>query len=153
MSSFRTFLSAGVVVVLSAAAVQAAEVKVLIAGALQNAIRPLAADFEKQSGNKVTIAATNPALVIRDFNAGQFDVVASATPTMGELTESAKLQAGTMQRLARTGIGIAVKEGAHKPDLSTIEAFKKAVMSAKNIIYTDPIRKHQEQPIVVGATR
>jgi molybdate transport system substrate-binding protein len=138
MSSFRTFLSAGVVVILSAAAVQAAEVKVLIAGALQNAIRPLAADFEKQSGNKVTIAATNPALVIRDFNAGQFDVVASATPTMGELTESAKLQAGTMQRLARTGIGIAVKEGAPKPDLSTIEAFKKAVMSAKNIIYTDP---------------
>jgi len=40
MSSFRTFLSAGVVVILSAAAVQAAEVKVLIAGALQNAIRP-----------------------------------------------------------------------------------------------------------------
>jgi molybdate transport system substrate-binding protein len=137
--TFKTLGGAATALLLSASMVQAAEVKVLIAGALQNAIRPLAADFEKQTGNKVTITASNPALVVKELADHPYDVVASAVPTMGEFAEGAKLQTGTQARLARTGIGIAVKEGANKPDLSTIEAFKKAVMGAKNIIYTDPL--------------
>jgi molybdate transport system substrate-binding protein len=80
----------------------------------------------------------NPALVTGEFNVHQFDVVASAVPTIGELSEGAKLQPGSTQHLARTGIGVSIKEGAPKPDLSTIEAFKKAVTNAKSIIYTDP---------------
>ncbi|MBZ5668834.1 MAG: substrate-binding domain-containing protein [Acidobacteriia bacterium] len=124
---------------LSGGMAQAAEVKVLIAGALQNAIRPLAADFEKETGNKVTITASNPALLPKELADHPYDVVASAVPTMGEFAEGAKFQPGTQTRLARTGIGIAIKEGAKKPDLSTIEAFKKAVRDAKNIIYTDPL--------------
>jgi molybdate transport system substrate-binding protein len=139
MRSTAAMATAGVALLLSMSAAQAAEVKVLIAGALQNAIRPLAADFEKQTGNKVTLAAVNPALLPKELAEKPYDVVASALPTMGEFAESGKLQAGTQVRLARTGIGIAVKEGARKPDLSTIEAFKKAVMDAKNIIYTDPL--------------
>jgi molybdate transport system substrate-binding protein len=137
-NAFHRMIGAGLALVLSAGIAQAAEVKVLIAGALQNAIRPLAADFEKSTGNKVTIMASNPALVAKELADHPYDVVASAVPTMGEFAEGGKLQTGTQTRLARTGIGIAVKEGAKKPDLSTIEAFKKAVMGAKNIIYTDP---------------
>jgi hypothetical protein len=60
----RTLVSTGAVLVLTVGATQAAEVKVLITGALQNAVRALGADYEKQSGNKVTITATNPALVV-----------------------------------------------------------------------------------------
>jgi molybdate transport system substrate-binding protein len=136
--TIRIVVGAGLALALSASLAQAAEVKVLIAGALQNAIRPLASDFEKQTGNKVTITASNPALVPKELADHPYDVVASAVPTMGEFAEGAKLQTGTQARLARTGIGIAVREGAKKPDLSTIDAFKKAVMGAKNIIYTDP---------------
>jgi molybdate transport system substrate-binding protein len=137
--NYRALLTATIATALSVGGANAAEIKILIAGALQNGVRPLAADFEKQTGNKVTVTATNPALFMRDFNAGQFDVVAAAVPSVAELTEAQKLQAGSLQHLARTGIGIAVKEGAPKPDLSTIAAFKKAVMGAKNIIYTDPL--------------
>ena len=137
-TAFHRMIGAGLALALSAGIAQAAEVKVLIAGALQNAIRPLAADFEKATGNKVTIMAGNPALVPKELVDHPYDVVASAVPTMGEFAEEGKLQAGTELRLARTGIGIAIKAGAKKPDLSTIAAFKKAVMDAKNIVYTDP---------------
>jgi molybdate transport system substrate-binding protein len=137
-TAFHAMIGAGAALVLSAGIAEAAEVKVLIAGALQNAIRPLAADFEKQTGNKVTITATNPALVAKELAGGQFDVIASAVPSMAEFDEGGKLQDGSRSQLARTGIGIAIKAGAPKPDLSTVAAFKKAVMGAKNIIYTDP---------------
>ena len=88
MKFASALMTATITTALSVSTANAAEIKILIAGALQNAVRPLAADFEKQTGNKVTIAATNPALVMRDFNAGQFDVVAAAVPSMAELTEA-----------------------------------------------------------------
>jgi molybdate transport system substrate-binding protein len=137
-SAFHAMIGAGAALVLSIPTAQGAEVKVLIAGALQNAIRPLAEDFEKQTGNKVTLMAVNPALIPKELADHPYDVVASAVPTMAEFQEGGKLQAGTEVPLARTGIGIAIRAGAPKPDLSTIESFKKAVMGAKNIIYTDP---------------
>jgi len=116
----------------------AAEVKVLTAGALQVAMRSLAAEFERQTGNHVTVTATNPANVEKDMAANRFDVIAAARPTMAELEDTERLQTGSRTLIARTGIGIAVKQGARKPDLSTVSAFKKAVHNTKNIIYTDP---------------
>ncbi len=129
---------AGVALLCSVAVANAAEVKVLTAGALQTAMRSLAQDFERQTGNHITITATNPANVEKDMAAGQFDVVAAAVPTLAELDESGRLQARTRTAIARTGIGIAIKQGGKKPDLSSVSAFKKAVHDAKSIIYTDP---------------
>jgi molybdate transport system substrate-binding protein len=137
--TIRLLLSTAAVLVLTVGVAQAGEVKVLIAGALQNAVRALAADYEKQSGNQVTITATNPALVGKEFKGGQYDVVAAASPSIAELAEAAELKPGSIQHLARTGIGVAVKSGAPVPDLSTIAAFRRAVMGAKSIIYTDPM--------------
>jgi len=135
---FDLFAGATMVLCFSTAVVQAAEVKVLAAGALQVAMRNLADDFNKQTGNHVTVTNTNPANVGKDLAAGQFDLVAAATPTIAEFDETGKLQPGTRAPIARTGIGIAIKQGAPKPDVSTVSAFKKTVMGAKNIIYTDP---------------
>jgi molybdate transport system substrate-binding protein len=124
----------------------AAEVKVLTAGALQVAMRSLAADFERQTGTHVTVTATNPANVEKDMAANQFDVIAAAVPTMAELDEGGRLQSGSRNLIARTGIGIAIKKGARKPDLSTVSAFKKAVHDAKSIIYTDPTTPNASGP-------
>jgi molybdate transport system substrate-binding protein len=137
--TIHALLCTGTVLVLTVGAAQAAEVKVLIAGALQNAVRALAADYEKQSGNKVTITATNPALIGKEFMSGQYDIVAAASPSVAELAEAAELKPGSIQHLARTGIGVAVKQGTPIPDLSTISAFRRTVMGAKSIIYTDPM--------------
>jgi molybdate transport system substrate-binding protein len=130
--------AASFAILLSTTLVQAAEVKVLTAGALQVAMRSLAEDFNRQTGNHVTITPTNPANVEKELAGGQFDIVAAATPTIAEFDEGGRLQVGTRSQVARTGIGIAIKQGAPKPDLSTVTAFKKAVMNAKNIIYSDP---------------
>jgi molybdate transport system substrate-binding protein len=130
--------SAGIALLCSTCIANAAEVKVLTAGALQVAMRSLAADFEKQTGNHVTIMPVNPALVEKELAGGNYDVIAAATPTIAEFDEGGRLQAGTRNAVARTGIGIAIKQGAPKPDLSTVTAFKKAVHDAKSIIYTDP---------------
>ncbi len=129
---------AGLALLCSTTLVNAAEVKLLTAGALQVAMRSLAQDFEKQTGNHVTVTATNPANVEKELASGGYDVIAAATPTLAELDEGGRLQTGSRNQIARTGIGIAIKQGAPKPDLSTVTAFKKAVRDAKNIIYTDP---------------
>ena len=136
--AFHTFAGATVALLISTSLVQAAEVKVLAAGALQVAMRNLAEDFNKATGNHVTITATNPANVAKEMAGGQFDVVVAALPSMAEFDEGGKLEGGTRAGLARTGIGISIKAGAPKPDLSSVTAFKKAVMDAKNVIYTDP---------------
>jgi molybdate transport system substrate-binding protein len=135
-----------IALVCSTTIVHAAEVKVLTAGALQVAMRSLATDFERQTGNLVTITSTNPANVDKEMAATQFDVIAAARPTMAELDESGRLQSGTRDLIARTGIGIAIKKGARKPDLSTVSAFKKAVHDAKSIIYTDPSTPNASGP-------
>jgi 2,4-dienoyl-CoA reductase-like NADH-dependent reductase (Old Yellow Enzyme family) len=85
-------VATAVALVYSSAIANAAEVKVLTAGALQVAMRSLAADFERQTGNHVTVTATNPANVEKDLAAGQFDVIAAARPTTAELDESGRLQ-------------------------------------------------------------
>jgi molybdate transport system substrate-binding protein len=128
----------GLALLCSTTIVNAAEVKLLTAGALQVAMRGLAEDFAKQTGNHVTVTPTNPANVEKELASGGYDIIAAALPTMAELDESGRLQTGTRNPVARTGIGIAIKQGAPKPDLSTVTAFKKAVHDAKNIIYTDP---------------
>lgn len=130
--------AAGIALLGSTCVANAAEVKLLTAGALQVAMRDLAADFEKQTGNHVTVMPVNPALVEKELASGNYDVIAAATPTIAEFNDGGRLQAGTRSAIARTGIGIAIKQGAPKPDLSTVTAFKKAVHDAKSIIYTDP---------------
>jgi molybdate transport system substrate-binding protein len=102
------------------------------------AMKNLAADFGKKNGMTVAVVPTNPANFMKDMTGAQFDVVAAAAVTLAELNEADQLQAASRKPLARTGIGVAVKEGAAKPELSTVTAFKKAVTEAKSFVYSDP---------------
>ena len=131
-------LCAGVALALSTALATAAEIRVVTVGALRNAMTPLGADFTKQSGNQVNYTFTNPANLKKILGEGQYDVIIAAAPSIDELDKSGGLQAGSRVKAVRVGIGVAVREGAPKPDLSTPDAFKKAIMAARNIVYTDP---------------
>jgi molybdate transport system substrate-binding protein len=135
---FTGSMCAGLALALSAAAASAAEIKVVTVGALQNGFKPLGAEFTKQSGDQVNYTFTNPANLSKVLADGKFDVIIAAAPSVEELDKSGKLQAGSMVKAVRVGIGVAVKEGAPKPDVSTPEAFKKSIMAARNIVYTDP---------------
>jgi molybdate transport system substrate-binding protein len=129
---------AGLALALSSALVTAAEVRVVTVGALQNGLKPLAADFAKQGGDQVNYTFTNPANLKNVLAGGQFDVIIAAAPSVEELDKSGGLQAGSRVKAMRVGIGVAVREGAPKPDVSTPDAFKKAITAARNIVYTDP---------------
>ena len=137
-SLFAGTLCAGALLALSSVMATAGEIKVVTVGALQNALKPLGADYTKQSGDQVTYMFTNPANLKKVLGEGQYDVIIAAAPSIEELDKSSGLQAGSHVKAVRVGIGVAVREGAPKPDVSTPDAFKKAILAARNIVYTDP---------------
>jgi molybdate transport system substrate-binding protein len=115
----------------------AAEIKVLNANALTIAMKEIAADFTKETGNQVTFLGVTPGQVDQRVRAGEsYDLVITSTEGAAALEKEGKFRAGTRHPLARVGIGLAVKEGV-KLDLSTVESTRKALLDAKSITYSD----------------
>jgi molybdate transport system substrate-binding protein len=122
----------------------AAEVRVLSVGAVQNALRNLAAEFEKESGHKIVLSINSPAVAMQKIKAGEVhDAVIVSEPAMDQLDGDGIVNPESRVRLASTGLGIAVREGAPVPNLSTPEAFKQALLAAKSIVYGDPTLANQ----------
>jgi molybdate transport system substrate-binding protein len=115
-----------------------ASLRVVAVGALQNALKLLGAEFTAQGGGQVGLTFTSPANLKGTLAGGDFDAIIAAAPTVAELESAGALQIGSRRKAARVGIGVAVREGASKPDLSTPEAFERAIRSARTIVYTDP---------------
>ncbi|HLH97799.1 MAG TPA: substrate-binding domain-containing protein [Xanthobacteraceae bacterium] len=137
-STLSKSLLAAAALLLSTALASAAEIRVIAVGALQTALKAIGPEYTKQSGNQVTFKFTNPANLKKDLSEGKYDVVIAATPSIDEIDKAGGLTAGSRVKAVKVGIGVAVKEGAPKPDVSTPDAFKKAVTAARNIVYTDP---------------
>ena len=124
---------------LLAAEAGAAELKVLSAGAMRGALQELAPAFETASGHKLKIEYATAGVVEQKVAAGdEIDVAILTKPRVDKLVREAKIVGGTATTLARAQIGLAVKKGAAKPDISSVDAFKKTLVSAKSIAYTDP---------------
>ena len=116
-----------------------AELKVLSAGAMRAALQELAPAFEAASGNKLKIEYSTAGDIEKKVAAGdEIDVAILTKPRVDKLASEAKIVGGSSQTLARAQIGLAVKKGAAKPDISSVEAFKKAVLNAKSVAYADP---------------
>lgn len=117
----------------------AAEVKVLTAGAFKQVVVALVPDFEKQTGHKVIVDNGTAGQLKKRIEGGEaFDVAVITPKVVDELTASGKIAGGSRVSLASVGVGVVVKEGAPKPDVSTVEAFKKALLAAKSVAYIDP---------------
>jgi molybdate transport system substrate-binding protein len=115
------------------------EIKMLHAGAITQVVRAVVPEFEKQTGHKVIVEnATVGALTKRIGGGETFDLAVSPPRAVDELTGQGKFAAGSRQNLARVGIGVVVKEGTPKPDISSVDAFKKALLAAKSVAYIDP---------------
>jgi molybdate transport system substrate-binding protein len=124
---------------LTAGAAGAAEIKVVSAGAMRAALEELAPAFEKASGNKLKIEYATAGKVEEKVAADEeIDVAILTKPRADKLVGKAKLVGGTSTTLARVPIALAVKKGAAKPDIGSVEAFKKALLGAKSIAYNDP---------------
>lgn len=117
----------------------AAELKVVSAVALRPALQELLPGFEKSSGHKVSIEY-DTAGKVAEKAAGEdtIDVAIMTKPLFDKLARTAKMVAGSETRLAQQVIGLAVKKGAKKPDITSVEAFKKTLLAAKSIATGDP---------------
>ena len=116
---------------------KAAEIKVLTAGAFKQVLLALLPDFEKQSGHTVRLENNTVGALSKRIEGGETFDLAVLTP--GAIDKLAgKFVPGSRVNLARVGIGVVVKEGTPKPDISSVEAFKKALLTAKSIAYIDP---------------
>ncbi len=132
----RTLLT--VLALIAATPVSAADLKLLTSGAFKSVAQELVADFEKKTGNKVTIENDTAGAVARRVRDGEYvDVVVIPPGVMSPLL-GPKLIESSAKPLARVGIGVSVKEGAPKPDISTVDAFKQSLLKARAIAYTDP---------------
>jgi molybdate transport system substrate-binding protein len=116
----------------------AAEIKVLNANALTIAMKELAADFTKETGNPVSFVGVSPGLVEQRIKAGEtYDLVITATASAAAFEQEGRWRAGTRHPLARVGIGVAVRDGV-KVDLSSVESTRKALLDAKTITHSAP---------------
>jgi molybdate transport system substrate-binding protein len=117
----------------------AADLKVISAGAVRGLIAQIIDDYSHQTGQKFdfTIGTTGQLRTV--ITSGQpADLVIVSVPLMGEMEKTGKLTPGSRADLGRVGIGVAVKDGASVPDVATPDAFKKALVEAKSVAYTDP---------------
>jgi molybdate transport system substrate-binding protein len=122
----------------------AADIRVLSVGAVQNAVRPLAADFSKDTGHKIVFTVGSPAVVVQKLKDGEiFDAVIVSEPAMDRLDKEGIVNPESRVRLATTGIGVAVRAGAPAPNLATPDAFKQALLAAKSVVYGDPTLPNQ----------
>jgi molybdate transport system substrate-binding protein len=115
----------------------AAEIKVLSTQATEDAYRELVPLFEQASGHKVTTIFTGTLDVQKRIAAGEaYDLIIMAGPAIDDFIKSGKVVPGSRTDLARSGVGVAVRAGAPKPDISSTEALKKTLFSAKSIGYS-----------------
>jgi molybdate transport system substrate-binding protein len=116
-----------------------ADIKVLSAGAVQSMVTALGAEFERETGNKLNLVFnTAGALRERIQNGELADLVILSQSAIHSLEKPGMFVPGSVTDLGRTVTGVAVKQGAPLPDISTPEAFKRALLNARSVAYTDP---------------
>jgi molybdate transport system substrate-binding protein len=117
---------------------QAADLILLEGNALNAVMDELGPQFEKATGNKIVATLGTSAQIKSKIESGEaFDAVLMAKGTLEELTKAGKFAASPQAAIAKAGIGVAIRKGAPKLDLSTVDAFKQAMLNAKTIGFVD----------------
>jgi molybdate transport system substrate-binding protein len=117
----------------------AAGIKVLTAGAMKSVVLALQGGFESASGHRLVVDNDTAGGLLKRIEAGEaFDMAIITPGVIDTLIKSGKVVDGSRVVVAKVGVGVAVKEGAAKPDLSSTDAFKRALLSAATVAYIDP---------------
>jgi molybdate transport system substrate-binding protein len=138
----RRGLLASAFIALSALSAQAAEIRVITSGAFTEAYKQLVPIFEAASGHKVissfgaSIGNAPDSIPSRFARGEKFDLVILSEGGLEALMKDGKLIPGSRVDLARSQIGVAVRKGTPKPDISTVEALKQSLLNAKSVAYS-----------------
>jgi molybdate transport system substrate-binding protein len=135
LKSVAILLSAAFIMIPSAS-LQAAELKVIAGGSMTASMNALAAPFEKASGHKLSIHFDSTPNIIARINSGTpFDVVVVPVDVFKDAAAKARFVPGPTIDIARVGYGVIVRAGAPKPDISTPDTFKNALLAAPSIAF------------------
>jgi molybdate transport system substrate-binding protein len=125
----------------AATAASAGEVDVLSAGAAEAAFHDAASAWERASGNTVKASFGPVGEIRKRLDAGAApDVVIVPAEAIEPLASSGKVDPSTRHDLGVVSIGVAVREGTRKPDISTPDALKRTLLEARSVTYMDPTR-------------
>ena len=138
----RRLAAAIAVALLGATPALAAEIKVMTSGGFTTAHKELAPEFERATGHKISTAYGSsmggaPDSIPSRLGRGEpADIIILAAPALEALIRDGKVVAGSRVDLVHSNMGMVVRPGAPKPDISTLEAFKRTVLEAKSIAYS-----------------
>ena len=123
----------------AAAQGNAAEVKVFVGGAMTETVEKIGADYAKASGNKMSYVSDTTGSLLNRLKMGEKpDVLVITAPAMDGLAKDNTIVAGSRTELVRALVGVAMKPGGKKPDLSSPDNFKAALLAAKSVSYVNP---------------
>ena len=142
-ATIRALLLGLASVLLLSTSARAAEVRVMISGGLAPAFNALVPEYEKQTGNKVLVAygpsmgTTVDAIPVRLERGEPTDVLIMVGFALADLAKKGKVVPDSQVNLVKSPIGVAVKAGAPKPDISSADSLKRALLDAKTVAYSD----------------
>jgi len=118
---------------------QTAEINLMSSGGMRVMLTDLTPEFERATQHKVMPTYGAPGTIKDRIMAGEpMDVLVFPAPNLDDLVKQGKIVADSKVILARSGMGVAVRTGAPKPDISTPEALKRTLLAVKSIAYTNP---------------
>ena len=117
--------------------VTAAEIKIISTPAASTALRMATQDFERATGHKAVIEFSNIATTRKRIAAGdEFDMVVISPKAIEDLTQEGKIAAGASHIMGRTGLALVGLKGSARPDIGTVESFKRTLLNARLVAYS-----------------
>jgi molybdate transport system substrate-binding protein len=114
----------------------AADIKIICSNGFQAVMHELGPQFERTTGHRLVVSYGLAAVLGKQIEGGEaFDLAILAPPQIDALIKQGRIAADSRIVLARSGIGVMVRTGAPKPDISTVDGFKRALLNAKSIAY------------------
>jgi molybdate transport system substrate-binding protein len=113
-------------------------IKILSGGAMKSLMVEVVPLFERASGVKIEIEFRLTSVLMKEIEAGAgFDVALLPRPDLDALVRAGRIAAGSTADVTRSAVGLAVRRGAPKPDIATVDALKRTLIAARSIAYSD----------------
>src|SRR5688500_2143408 len=113
------------------------DITLFTSNSMHGALRDLLPEFERASGNRISTSYDPAQIMLKRIAAGERpDVAILGQSAIDALANEGKIKADSRRTLARCGVGIGVRSGAARPDVTSVESLKRALLAAQSIAYT-----------------
>ena len=125
-----------VLIIAQPVVVNAREIKIWTARALATVLAEIGPEFERKTGHKLIVSSDlPPAFSARADKGEEFDLLITGSSVIDDWIAAGRIIPNTRTPISRSGIGVGVRVGTRKPNISSVEAFKQALLDAKSIAY------------------